>query len=88
MIGLDKAYGSNTSTYIDGDTMYIAGTDGWKDVFNDWVKIPFGLTKYSHRYKQADDVLKDNPQVKQLTGNSLGGVVSLELQNKSPWERF
>ena len=83
-IGLDNAYSSNSKLYIEGDTAYIAGTDNWNDIFNDWVKIPFGLTKNSHRYKQADDVLKDNPQVKQLTGNSLGGVVSLELQKNHP----
>jgi len=83
-IGLDNAYSSNNKTYIDGDNAYIAGTDNWKDVFNDWVKIPLGLTRYSQRYKDADEILKNNPQVKNLTGNSLGGVVGLELQKNHP----
>ena len=83
-IGLDNAYSSNNKTYIDGNTAYIAGTDNWKDVFNDWVKIPLGLTRYSQRYKDADEILKSNPQVTKLTGNSLGGVVSLELQQNHP----
>ena len=83
-IGLDNAYKSESKTYIDGDSAFIAGTDNWKDVFNDWVKIPLGLTRYSQRYKDADEILKNNPQVKNLTGNSLGGVVGLELQKNHP----
>ena len=83
-IGLDSAYKSDNKTYIDGENAYIAGTDNWKDVFNDWVKIPLGLTRYSQRYQDADEILKNNPQVKKLTGNSLGGVVSLELQKNHP----
>ena len=83
-IGLANAHSSNNKTYIEGDTAYIAGTDNWKDVFNDWVKIPLGLTRYSQRYKDADEILKSNPQVTKLTGNSLGGVVSLELQKNHP----
>ena len=87
-IGFDNAYSSNNKLYIEGDTAYIAATDNWKDVFNGWVKIPLSLTRYSQRYQDADDLLKSNPQVKQLTGNSLGGVVSLELQKSHPGREF
>ena len=87
-IGLDNAYSSNNKIYIKDNTAYIVGTDNWKDVVNDWVKIPLSLTRYSQRYQDADKILKDNPQVTKLSGNSLGGVVSLELQKNHPDRDF
>ena len=83
-LGLDKAYASNNSTYIDGETLYIAGTKTRQDIFSDWVKIPLGLTKHTHRYKEAEDVLKANPNVKKLVGHSLGSAVSDELRKQHP----
>ena len=41
-LGLDKAYQSNKSTYIDGDVMYIAGTKNLKDWYDNFTKVPFG----------------------------------------------
>ena len=57
-LGLGKAYASDNSTHIDGDTLFIAGTKTTRDVLSDWIKIPLGLTRYSKRYKEAEDVLK------------------------------
>ena len=59
-------------TYMDYKNGY------FQDVWDD-LKIPFGLTKYSQRYQEADKMLKDNPQITNVVGHSLGGSVSLEL---------
>ena len=83
-IGLTKAYAADSATYIDGDTLYIAGTRNMRDRYDDITKLPFGLTKHSHRYKQAEDVLKDNPQIKNLVGHSLSSAVSVELTKQHP----
>ena len=83
-LGLDKAYESNKSTYIEGDTLYIAGTKGLKDWYDNFTKLPFGLTKHADRYKQADEVLKQNPQVTKLVGHSLSTSVSDELRKQHP----
>ena len=83
-LGLDKAYASDTATYIENDIMYIAGTRNLRDWYDDITKLPFGLTKYAHRYKQADEVLKENPQVTKLVGHSLSSSVSDELRKQHP----
>ena len=82
-LGLGKAYASDNSTHIDGDTLFIAGTKTARDVFSDWIKIPLGLTRYSQRYKEAEKVLAANPQVKNLIGHSLGSAVSDELSKRN-----
>ena len=53
--------------------------DAWDDL-----KIPFGLTRYSQRYKEADQMLKDNPQITNVVSHSLGGSVALELAQNYP----
>ena len=83
-IGLDNAYKSDNKTYIKDNTMYVAGTSNLQDVFNDWVKIPLGLTRYSQRYQDADKVLSDNPQVNRIISHSLGSSVGLELEKRHP----
>ena len=83
-IGLNKAYKSNTSTHIDGDTMFIAGTKNIKDWYDDFTKLPFGLTKHADRYIDAQKALKENPQIKNLVGHSLGSSVSDELRKQHP----
>ena len=82
-IGLDHAYGSKNKISIKDDTMFIAGTSNSRDVWDDF-KIPLGLTKFSQRYQDADNLLKNNPQVKKVVGHSLAGSVSLELQKRHP----
>ena len=49
------------------------------------LKIPvWGDLRNSQRYKDADKVLKENPNVKKLVSHSLGGSVSLELETNNP----
>ena len=83
-IGLRKAYESNKSTYVEGDTLFVAGTKGLKDWYDDFTKLPFGLTKYADRYKDAENALRENPKVTKLVGHSLGSSVSVELTKQHP----
>ena len=83
-LGLDKAYSSKSGTHVENDVMYIAGTRNMRDVYDDITKLPFGLTKHAQRYKDAEQVLKDNPQVKQFVGHSLASSVSDELRKQHP----
>ena len=83
-LGLDKAYESDKSFYIDGDTLYIAGTKGLKDWYDNFTKLRFGLTKHSDRYKDAENALRENPQVKNLVSRSLGSSVAVELTKQHP----
>ena len=48
--------------------------DAWDDL-----TIPLNLTKHTQRYQEADKMLKDNKQITNVIGHSLGGSVSLEL---------
>ena len=83
-LGLDKAYESSKSTYIDGDIMYIAGTEKLKDWYDNFTKLPFGLTRNSDRYRDAENALRENPQVKKLVTHSLGSSVGVELAKLHP----
>ena len=51
--------------------MYIAGTSNFRDVWDD-LKIPFHLTSNSQRYEQAEQALKENPNIKEVVSHSLG----------------
>ena len=65
--------------------MYIAGTRNKQDWYDDFTKLPFwGSTTKADRYKSAEQVLKDNPQIKSLVGHSLSSSVSAELQKQYP----
>ena len=81
--GVEKAYSRSDKVYVHGDTLFVAGTSSWGDVWGD-LKIPFHQTWRAQRYIDADRALKNNPQVKNLVGHSLGGSVVLELQNGHP----
>jgi hypothetical protein len=84
-IGLNKAYESDKKVYVDGDSLFIAGTSNKQDVIDDFTKIPFyGNFKKSQRYMDVDNVLKNNPNVKNVIGHSLGGSVALELEKNNP----
>ena len=83
-IGLRKAYESNKSTFVEGDTLYVAGTKTLKDWYDNFTKLPFGLTKNADRYKDAENALRENPQVKNSVGHSLGSSVSVELTKQHP----
>jgi len=82
--GLQRAYQQGDS-YTRGDTMYVAGSHTARDWYDNFTKIPFwGDLRGSHRYKQADKMLKANPQVHNIAGHSLGGAVVHELQKNHP----
>ena len=84
-IGLQKAYRPDNKLHVDGDTMFIAGTSSLGDWYDNITKIPvWGDLRNSKRYKDADSVLKENPNVKKLISQSLGGSVSLELDKNNP----
>ena len=82
-IGLSTAYSAKNKLFVKDDTMYIAGTSNLQDAFDD-LKIPFGLTRFSQRYQDANNLLKTNPQVNHIIGHSLGGSVGLELEQRHP----
>jgi len=86
-LGLEKAYNSPNYLYKDNDTLYVAGTQTRRDVWDD-LKIPFGLTRYSQRYEDADKIIKQDPSIKSLVGHSLGGSVALEFQKNYPDRDF
>jgi pimeloyl-ACP methyl ester carboxylesterase len=77
--GLDRAYAAPEKLYVNGKTMYVAGTSNLQDVYDD-LKIPLHRTYRAQRYKDADELLAANPQVENLVGHSLGGASVLELQ--------
>jgi pimeloyl-ACP methyl ester carboxylesterase len=85
--GLDKAYAADEKLYVNGKTMYVAGTSNMQDVWDD-LKIPFGQTSKAKRYKDADALLEANPQVENLVGHSLGGASVLELQKQHADKTF
>ena len=88
-IGLQKAYKSEKKLHIEGDILFIGGTSNKQDWYDNLTKIPFwGDLRKSQRYKDADELLKQNPQVKKLVGHSLAGSVSLELEKQKPDRAF
>ena len=83
--GLSKAYNNHNKVHVDNDTLYIAGTSGLKDVYDDITKIPFwGSIKDSTRYNQAKTALDSNPNITKIVGHSLGGSIALEFQKNDP----
>ena len=85
--GLDRATAAADKLYVNGDTMYVAGTSNLQDVWDDF-KIPFGKTAEAQRYKDADALLGKNSQVSNLVGHSLGGAAVLELQKNHTEREF
>ncbi len=82
-VGLDRAYADPRKVYMEGDSMYVAGTSSLGDVADD-LALPLGLTKGTQRYIDAERVLQSNPKIRRVVGHSLGGAVSLELQRARP----
>ena len=85
--GLEKAYGRESKVYMNGDTLYIAGTSSIQDIWDD-LKIPFNQTAKSLRYRNAAAALKANKDIVNVVGHSLGGSVALELQKNMPERKF
>ncbi len=82
-VGLDRAYADPRKVYMEGDSMYVAGTSSLGDVADD-LALPFGLTKGTQRYIDSERVLKANPKIRRVVGHSLGGAVGLEMQKERP----
>ena len=89
-VGLEKAYASDNKIFVNGDTMFVAGTqwNSLSDWWDDFTLIPIHQTWKAQRYLDADRTLKNNPQIKNLVGHSLGGSVVLQLQNDHPERTF
>ena len=76
--GLNKAYASDRKVYVEGDTLFIAGTSSFGDVIDDG-SIPLGRASRTKRYEQASRALSEGPQVKKVVVHSLGGSVALTI---------
>ena len=76
--GLNKAYASDHKVYVEGDTLFNAGTSSFGDVIDDG-SIPLGMTNRTKRYAQASKAFSKSPQVKRVVGHSLGGRVALTI---------
>ena len=88
--GLDRAKDQEKRIYVHGNTMYLSGTSwrnqktGMPSLQDPWddLKIPIYKTRYAQRYKDAEEFMKQNPNIDRIVGHSLGGSVALELGNK------
>lgn len=76
--GLAKAYDTEQHTYVQGDTLYVAGTKNLTDVL-DWPLLPQHKVKQTHVYKMAKAALLKAPNVKRIVGHSLGASVASDL---------
>jgi pimeloyl-ACP methyl ester carboxylesterase len=85
--GFGKAYSLDNKFYVNGDTLYVAGTSYLQDVWGD-LKIPFYQTAKAQRYNDAETLLNQNQQIKNIVGHSLGGSVTLELQRNHQEKTF
>ena len=85
--GLKRAYQLPNKVYVDNNTnnMYIAGTSNLQDAWDD-LKMPFHLTSHSQRYAQAEQALKENPDVNEVIGHSLGAATALELNKNNNYK--
>ncbi len=55
----------------------------YQDVWDD-LKLPFHQTFKTERYKNVQDELDRNPNIKNVIGHSLGGAVAYEAQARNP----
>ena len=81
--GLDKACADPHKVFMEGDSLYVAGTSSMGDVADD-IYLPLNLTRGTQSFIDAERVLKANPKIRYITGHSLGGAVALELQRLHP----
>lgn len=93
VVGLDRAYRAPNSIHIDGDTMYIAGTQSSRDVLTDIHLVetlgrrgrtPSAIMEETRRYRDAEAALRANPHVTKVVGHSLGGAIGNELVKNHP----
>ena len=72
--------------YYDNDsTLYIAGTKSASDLIAD-LTIPFGnLIESTPRFKQAEQMIRQNMKINRVVGHSLGSEISHHLVEKYSW---
>jgi hypothetical protein len=81
--GLDRAYKENNYVFKNGSTLYIAGTQTRRDIYDDITKVPFNRVDKSQRYLDASQIIEksilDNKPISNIVAHSLGGSVGLKL---------
>ena len=86
--GLNKAYTNGKDFFVDGNTLYVAGTFGKNtiksninDIASD-ITIAFGLSLYSERYRDSSDILDEYYNISEVISHSLGASASAKyVQN-------
>lgn len=76
--GLERAYATSNRLYVEGDTLYIAGTQDAVDIVDD-AKLPFDGVSRTARYLAAERILEQNPEIDHIVGHSLGASVAADL---------
>jgi hypothetical protein len=81
--GLDRAYKEKNYVFKNGNTLYIAGTQTKRDIYDDITKVPFNRVDKSQRYLDASQIIEksilDNKPISNIVAHSLGGSVGLKL---------
>jgi hypothetical protein len=81
--GLDRAYKEKNYVFKNGNTLYIAGTQTKRDIYDDITKVPFGRVDKSQRYLDASQIIEnsilENKPISNIVAHSLGGSVGLKL---------
>ena len=76
------AYDRDNKSFVKGNKMYVGGTTSAKDWQQNFTKLKTGGIRDMDRYKEAKQVLLENPQVSTLLGHSVGGRFVLELNKE------
>ena len=81
--GLDRAYKENNYVFKNGSTLYIAGTQTKRDIYDDITKVPFNRVDKSQRYSDANKIIEnsilENKPITNIVAHSLGGSVGLKI---------
>ena len=81
--GLDRAYKEKNYVFKNGNTLYIAGTQTKRDIYDDITKVPFNRVDKSQRYLDANQIIEnsilENKPISNIIAHSLGGSVGLKL---------
>ena len=79
---MNKAYDTKDGLYQHYNELFIAGTKDWPGDHIDDLKLPFDDTLNStKRGRDADAYYRSHHEIDTITGHSLGGAVSLALEN-------
>ena len=58
--GLDRAYKEKNYVFKNGSTLYIAGTQTKRDIYDDITKVPFNKVDKSQRYLDASQIIENS----------------------------